>query len=88
MADNKLSKRNEEDRNCDGDCIKTDLERVGEEWENDRQEELENADRERSMRKVRGRKQTMEKEIMVNSPLTTVMPTKTIITTKCNFTLV
>ena len=25
----------EEDRNCDGVCIKRDLERVGEEWKND-----------------------------------------------------
>ena len=31
--------------------------------------------RERSNRKVKGKK-TMEKEIMVNSPLTTVMPRK------------
>ena len=23
-----------EDRHCDGDCIKSDLERVGEEWKN------------------------------------------------------
>ena len=35
--------------------------------------ELETADRECSKKKVRGRKKTMEKEIMVNSPLTTVM---------------
>ena len=26
----------EEDRNCDGGCIKSDIKRVGEEWENDR----------------------------------------------------
>ena len=26
-------KGSEEDRNCDGNCIKRDLERVGEEWE-------------------------------------------------------
>ena len=31
-------------------------------------------DRERSKRKVRGRKKTMKKEIMVNSPLTIVLP--------------
>ena len=66
----------EEDQHCNGDCIKIDLERVGEEWGNDRYKELETADRERSQRKVRGRKKTMEKEIMVNSPLTTVMPRK------------
>ena len=57
------------------DCIKIDLEIGGEEWENDTWKELETADRERSKRKVRGRKKTMKKEIMVNSPLTTVLPT-------------
>ena len=46
-------------------CIKSDLERVGEEWKNDREKELETADRERSMKKVRVRKKTMEKEFMV-----------------------
>ena len=40
----------------------------------DRLKELEAADRECSKRKVRGRKKTMEKESMVNSPLTTEMP--------------
>ena len=59
-----------------GDCIKSDLERVGEEWGNYRQKEWETPDRESSKRKVRGRKTTMEKESMVNSPLTTVMPRK------------
>ena len=44
------------------------------EWQ--KNEKLETADREHSKRKVRGRKKTMEKEIMVNSPLTTVMPRK------------
>ena len=39
-------------------------------------DELETADRECSKRKVRGRKKTMEKEVMVNSPLITVMPRK------------
>ena len=34
---------------------------------------MEIADRERNDRKVRGRKQTMETEIMVNSPLMTGM---------------
>ena len=29
-----------------GDCIKRDLEKVGEEWDNDRMKELETADRE------------------------------------------
>ena len=43
---------------------------------NDKQKELETVDRERSKRKVRGRKKTMEKEIMVNSSLMTVMPRK------------
>ena len=32
-------------------------------------------DRERSKRKVTGRKKIMEKETLVNSPLTTVIPT-------------
>ena len=58
-----------------GNCIKSDLERmVGEEWKNDRYKELETADRERSKRKVRGRKKTMEKEIITS--LTTMMPRK------------
>ena len=66
-----------EDRNCDGGCINSQVkERVGEEWENARQKELETADRECSKRKVRGRKKTMEKEFMVNLPLTRVMPRK------------
>ena len=39
-------------------------------------EELETADRELSKRKVRGRKKPMEKEIKVNSSLTTVMSRK------------
>ena len=33
---------------CGGDCIKSDLERVGEEWEKLWIEELETVDRERS----------------------------------------
>ena len=44
----------EEDRNCDGDCITSHLERVGGKWETiDTCKELEIADRERSKRKVR-----------------------------------
>ena len=43
---------------------------------NYRQKELATADRERSKRRVRGREKTMEKEIMVNSPLTTLVPGK------------
>ena len=39
-------------------------------------EELETAERKRSKRKVRGRKKTMEKDIMASSPLTTLMPRK------------
>ena len=42
----------EEDRNCDGNCIESHLERVGEE-----SKELETADRERSKRNVRGKRQ-------------------------------
>ena len=41
----------EEDRNCDGDCIENDLERMGKEGT---QKELETADSESSKRKVRG----------------------------------
>ena len=41
MGDEKLPQRagkgGEEDRNCDGDCIKRDLVRVGEEWEKEQQ---------------------------------------------------
>ena len=40
------------------------------------QKEFETANPEHSKRKVRGRKKIMEKEIMVNSPLMTVMPRK------------
>ena len=34
MGGEKLTKRKRvvEDRNCDGDCIQSDLERVGEQW--------------------------------------------------------
>ena len=39
------------------DCIKSDLERVGEEWKNDRQNELETADSERSKKNVREKTQ-------------------------------
>ena len=42
----------------------------------DKWKELETVDRERSKRKVRGRKMTMKKEVIVNLPLTTVMPRK------------
>ena len=56
-----------------GDCVKSDIERVGEEWKNIHKR---TAVRDRSKRKVRGRKKIMEKETMVNSPLTTVMPRK------------
>ena len=41
-----------------------------------RQKELETAGREYSERKVRGRKKTMETDIIVNSPLTKGMPRK------------
>ena len=40
----------------------------------ERKKELEIVGTERSKRKVRGRKKTIGKEIMVNSPLTTGMP--------------
>ena len=72
-------KEAEEDRHCDGVCIRSDLERMGEEWRKrttGRWKELETADKERSERKMRGKKKTMETEIMVNSPLTTGMPRK------------
>ena len=62
-----------------GDCIKNDLETVGEEWKTiiDRRNwRLLTEDIAYSKRKVRGRKNIMEKEIMVNSPLTTLMPGK------------
>ena len=78
----------EEDRNCDGGCIESDLERVGEECKNDREKELETTGRERSKRKVRGRKKTMEKEIMVNSCTPDDSDAKKIITKKCNLTQV
>ena len=55
-----------------GDCITSDLERVGEEGTGD-------SDRKRSKRKkikMRGRIDTMEKEIMVNSTPSTVLPRK------------
>ena len=48
----------------------------------------ESADTEHSKRKVRGRKKTMEKEIMVNSFTPDDNDAKIIITTKCNLTLV
>ena len=56
---------------------------------NDRLKELETADRERSTRKGRGRKKTMEKEIMVTSPFSLDdSDAEKIVTTKCNLTLV
>ena len=45
---------------------------------------METADRELSKRKERGRKKTMEKEIMVGDD----NEAKKIITTKCNLTLI
>ena len=40
----------------------------------DSSKELETADKERCKKKSERKKKTMEKEIMVNSPLTTPMP--------------
>ena len=65
-------------RNCDGDCIKSDIERVREEWENNRQKE--SADIEHSKTKMRGRKKTMEHEHIV---IPDDYDAKKIITTKC-----
>ena len=83
-GDEKLTKRaymprnwrgngGEADRNCDGGYIKSVLEIVGREWENDRENELETA---ASKRKMRGRKKTLENEITVNSTQLIVMPRK------------
>ena len=55
--------------------MKRDLETVGDNWRK-REKKLETANRERSERKVRGRINSKETEIMANSPLTTGMPRK------------
>ena len=70
-----------------GDCIKDDIERVGEERGNMTDRRNWRPLRELSMRKERGRKKIMEKEnhgqlILDDSDA------KKIITTKCNLTLV
>ena len=69
-----------------GHRIKSDLERVREEWENDRLKELETGDRERSKRKERGRKKDKGKRN--HDQLTPDNNVRKIITTKCNLTLV
>ena len=65
-------------KNAMGDCIKTDIERMGEEWRKEHQIERigDICERGHSERKVRERKETMETEIIVNSLLTTGMPRK------------
>ena len=45
-------------------------------WEKNGKKMIDRWNRRRSKRKVRGIKNTMKKEIMVNSPMTTVMPRK------------
>ena len=74
----------EANRNCDGD-----LEKSGRKMENnDRLKDLETADRERSKRKVRGRKKTMEKANHGQLILDDSDAKTRIITTICNLTLV
>ena len=69
-----------------GGCIKNDLERDGERGRDDRQNELEAADRERFVRKERGRKRQWKINYGQLTPDDS--DAKKIITTKYNLTLV
>ena len=75
----------EDDRNCDKYCIKSDLERVGEEWGNDRSKEI--GDGIQSTEK--GERKKKDNGAGIHGQLTPDdSNAKKIITTKCNLTLI
>ena len=47
-----------------GDCTKSCLQSVGVEWKNNREKQLETADRERSKKKLKGRKKDNGEEFV------------------------